>query len=98
MLRGWLALTLAALLCCTVENSDDDDGGSTGASAGGSGPLKPPPNGVQMTEDDACNRLQMAFIAKKLELCGNGTGRTCNGFLQAQYDPDCMMYDQGSVE
>ena len=33
-----------------------------------------------------------------MELCGVATVPTCPNFVRTQYDPDCVEFDQGSVQ
>jgi hypothetical protein len=85
---------------CGNETSDSDASGASAGTGGiDDGKVHPPPNGVQITEDEACAMLQGAYQQRAFTLqCSSKTVRTCPGFVRVQYDPDCVLFDQGSVQ
>jgi hypothetical protein len=90
-----------SLAACGDETAADDDGGAgaTGGSGGDDGRFHPEPNGVHISEAEACDLLREAFNTKVQDLeCFPSTVRTCPNFLRVPYDPDCAEYDQGSVQ
>jgi len=89
---GWLALGLACLGPACSE-SDPDPGADPD-----DGKYHPPPNGVHITEEEACLRLHEAFQDQASELQCSKTVRICPGFLRVQLTPECMEYDEGSVQ
>ena len=91
-------LLLLAIAACDSEAEDDSFVSSAGA--GGTiidNRFKPDPNGVPISETDACDILQSTVQDKALALSCSKTVRTCPGFLRVQYDPDCVQYDEGTV-
>jgi hypothetical protein len=91
---------LAALATACSGGEETTSGGGTGGSGGvDDGKLHPEPNGVAISEEEACNLLQGTFQQRVTDLgCGSTTVRTCPGFVRVTYDPDCVQYDQGSVQ
>jgi hypothetical protein len=93
-----LALVVAA--ACTVETEEDDDGTTTGTGGVDDGKLHPEPNGVRISETEACEAMHDAVeSAAQLMNCPK-TLRPCPNFLRAQapYPTDCAQYDEGSVQ
>lgn len=76
---------------CTTETveSDPEDADD--------GKVHPPPNGVHITEQQACTALQDAIQAQALTLGCSTTVRPCPTYLRAQFQTACMEYDEGSV-
>jgi hypothetical protein len=97
-----IALSSASFLGCGSETGGDDDAASTSGTGGtmkDPNKVYPEPNGQMITEAVACGLMHDAFVQRKMTLnCGVSTTRQCPGFLQVYYDPDCTMYDQGSVQ
>ena len=103
MIARSLCLTAAVALGFFACGDDDDS-----MLAGGSGPnttgggqdnrYHPEPNGVQVSQPQACATLQQAFQQKALSLGCSKTIRPCDQFLTAVYQPACMFYDQGTVD
>jgi len=92
-----LAYLLAG--CLALYGCGADDGSTLGpGSSGDDGKVHPPANGQHMSETAACDALQSAFRDKALTMGCTNTVRTCPGFLRVQYSPDCMEYDQGTVQ
>lgn len=100
-----LAIASAALVCLAFACSDPDDGSefdddddATGGSGGVDDRYRPPASGVHISEEAACEMLRVAFQSKALALKCSKTVRTCPGFVRTLYDPDCVEYDEGSVQ
>jgi hypothetical protein len=105
--RTFFAITCAVVFhlpaACTVIQVDDDDGTSTAGAGGsvGDGKLHPEPNGVRISEMEACTKLKNALQARATKLqnkCPATTLPICPNFLRRLFDPDCMQYDAGSVD
>jgi hypothetical protein len=90
-------LGLVCLLACPMEESGDDDDDDDG-SGGTDTRYHAPPDGTHMGEMAACDALRNAFQDTAVQLKCSKTVRTCPGFVRANYDPDCVEYDQGSVQ
>lgn len=89
-------LTFAAVACSDGESSSG--GGSAGTGGLDDGKVYPEPNGVPISEAEACDLLQGAYSQRVTDLgCGTKTVRTCPSFVRVSYDPDCVQFDQGSV-
>jgi hypothetical protein len=73
-------------------------GGDDEGDDGGDGRHRPPPNGVHMSETDACTELSGALRQRALSLGCQSTLRACPDFLRSAYDPDCAEYDRGTVD
>ncbi len=105
-MAGWLKMVaagatamLVAATACTVETAeDDDDGSSTGAGGVDDGRLRPEPNGIRISEAQACEAMRAAVDdAARLMNCTK-TLRPCPNFLRASYTTQCAEYDEGSVQ
>jgi hypothetical protein len=98
--RHLFFIGLAFIPCFAIGCSGDDDGGGNGGAGGiDDGKFRPEPNGVHITEGEACDTLQNAYQQRVMDLgCGSKTVRTCPGFVRVVYDPDCVEFDQGSVQ
>lgn len=98
-----LAISLSFLLFTFVAVACSDDGTAAGGGNAGTGgvddgKVHPPPNGVQISETEACELLQGAYSQRVTDLgCGTKTVRTCPSFVRVTYDPDCVQFDEGSV-
>jgi len=85
---------------------DDGDGASSGgagnagsSSSGGDGKVRPPKNGVAMSEDAACQALRNALAAQQQAIQGCVmTLRTCPSLVQIIGGEPCLQYDQGTVQ
>lgn len=93
-----------ALVAALVANACGDDSGATTsvASSGAAGGMDdglfhPQPDGVMIAEAAACKVLQSAVKARAAKLHCAKTVYTCPNFLRVQYDPDCVLYDEGTV-
>lgn len=99
LVAATLALAFASPLACSSETQTDDDGTSSAAGGGvDDGRLRPDPNGVRITEADACEQLRGTLETKVQELACTKTLRPCPNFLRATYDPQCAEFDEGSVQ
>ncbi len=95
-MRSFLLLaSIAALVAC---GSSDTGGGSTGDAGVSDGRYHPSPNGVHITEDAACQGLLGAQEDRRQVLGCAGTSRTCPSLLRAEFQTECMEYDQGSLD
>lgn len=93
------ALSLALFFACSSEPETDDDATSSAAGGGvDDGRLRPEPNGVHISEADACDQLRGALATKVQELACTKTLRACPNFLRATYGAECAEFDQGSVQ
>ena len=98
LLMGPVAM-LVALGCADAEGSATAGSGRGGAGGSDDGRLRPEPNGVRISEADACDQLQTAFQERLQFLnCPGMTTRLCPGFVRVHYDPDCVTFDEGSVQ
>ncbi len=61
-------------------------------------PYRPEPNGVHISETQACNSLLEAFKDQATALGCSKTIRPCPQFLRVQFTVQCMEYDEGSVQ
>jgi hypothetical protein len=86
----------AGLLLLTACAGDDDDDLNT--SSGDDGKYHPQQSGEHTSETAACAALQDAVRDKALSLGCTSTVRTCPGFLRVDYSPDCVEFDQGTVQ
>ena len=92
-------LTFCLILACGDGGETTSGGGASGAGGMDDGRVRPEPNGVHITEAEACDALQTAYKEKAMACAGqNVTVRTCPNFVKALYDPDCVEFDQGSVQ
>ena len=95
-LRFVLACVAAvpALACGDIETQAP----ATTAGGGGvdDGLVRPPANGVHITETDACARFEAAFTQSGCPI----TLPKCPSLIRVVpgHDPDCVMYDEGSVQ
>ncbi len=87
----WLTASLVTLLTCCA---DDDPA----PGPGDDGKFHPPASGQHTSETAACDALQGAFRDQAIALGCTNTVRACPGFLRVHYSPDCMEYDQGTVD
>ncbi len=97
----FLFCALAAALALGAACGGDDEGTSGTAQQGGmdDGKLRPDPNGVHITEEEACDRLQSAYAQRRFDLqCPSMTVQACPGFVRVVYDPNCVEFDEGSVQ
>ncbi len=92
------SLLFALAAACSSETSDDDDQTSTAGGGANDGKVRPEPNGVRISEADACAQLRGAFETKVQELACTKTLRPCPNFLRTTYTPQCSEFDQGSVD
>ncbi len=87
----FMGLGISVLVACSGGGEDDGGGGAGGVDDG-----KFP---TAITEAEACDTLQNAYQQRVMDLgCGSKTVRTCPGFVRVIYDPDCVEFDQGSVQ
>lgn len=95
-LVGCAFAAMALSLAC----SGDDEGSQSSAQGGmDDGKIRPDPNGVHITEAEACDRLQTAYAQRRFDLqCASQTVQACPGFVRVVYDPDCVEFDEGSVQ
>ena len=84
--------------CSSETNNDDDDGASTGAGGVDDGKLRPEPNGVRISEQDACDRMRGAVDAAAQLMNCTKTLRACPNFLRVTYTTQCSEFDEGSVQ
>jgi hypothetical protein len=63
----------------------------------GDGKVHPAPNGVRISETDACGTIETALLNRGLTLGCSMTVRPCPQLLRAQFTTACMQYDQGTV-
>lgn len=89
--RPLLLLTLVLATACgdSGESSDTD---------AGDGKVHPEPNGVHVSEDQACVALHEAFQDQAMSLGCSSTVRPCPQLLRVQFATACMEYDEGSVQ
>lgn len=100
----FLLFSFGALLACG--DPETDDASATGVATGGMGDGRyhPEPNGVQISEDEACAIMQGAFQDRLTTLQASTgctkTSRLCVNFLRLipGHDPDCVAYDEGSAQ
>jgi len=91
-------------LWLVVACSDDSDGNELTSAAtssgagGGDDRFHAQPNGVHTSETAACDTLRTAVEGRVLALGCVKTLRPCPSFLTATYQPECMEYDEGSVQ
>ena len=78
-------------------SSDSDPAGQGGAGGGDDGRFHPPPNGVAMTEPDACAAIHQALQAGALGLGCTATLRPCPDLLRVEFATNCLLYDEGTV-
>jgi hypothetical protein len=78
---------LLALGCAADDETEPADDGR----------VHPTPNGVHISETQACDTLQTAFRNHAMSLGCSSTTRLCPEFLRAEFGTACMEYDQGSV-
>lgn len=92
-----LALGVALAAC---GETDGNELTQSGASSSGTGDNRyhPTPNGVRISEDAACNAVRGAIVARATELACVKSLPLCKAFIVSQYQPECMQYDQGSVQ
>ncbi len=93
-----LTSVTAGLLLLTACAGDDGSTLNGGSSSGDDGRVHPVPSGEHTSETAACAALQDAFRDKAMLLGCTNTVRTCPGFVRVDYSPDCVEYDQGTVE
>jgi hypothetical protein len=103
MLRAFwlvcLALVCAIHPACSSETDSSELTASGGPGAGGAdNRFFAEPNGVHVTETDACSTLRAAVDGRAMALGCVKTIRSCPNFLRVLYQPECMEYDQGSVQ
>ena len=102
-LRDMKKIAFVALAFAWLGACGDEDMGSTfqpstvSASSGAGAKEVPPPNGVKISEKEACELLLEAFSEGRTKACGTSTLPACPQFLRSQYQPNCMQYDEGSV-
>ena len=95
MASGWRTTTLALLLASSTSCS----GGETESEGpADDGKFHPDPNGVRLSETEACDTVKAALQDRALALGCATTIRACPNFLRVHYQPDCMEYDQGTVQ
>lgn len=92
-----LPLGAALALACSSETGEDDDG-SSGAGGIDDGKLRPEPNGVRISEEEACTRMRGAVESAAQLMNCTKTLRPCPTFLHATYVTQCAQYDEGSVQ
>jgi hypothetical protein len=88
---------MAAMACSAGGDGSELGSGSGSGGGGADGRHYPEPNGVHISETEACQVIGDALRGRALSLGCSKTVRTCPGLLRTQYDPDCMEYDQGTV-
>ena len=86
------------MAACTVETTSEDATSSTGAGGMDDGKLRPDPNGVRISEAQACDAMRGAVDAAAQLMNCTKTLRPCPNFLRATYVTQCAEYDQGSVQ
>jgi hypothetical protein len=90
--RVAIALLVSLFACGTDEGPGDENDA-------GDGKFRPPPSGVQTTENVACKTLLDAYSNQLLMLGCAGTSPTCPNYLRVEYGGvACMEYDKGSVD
>lgn len=89
--RPLLLLTLVLATAC-------GDSGDSSEPDAGDGKLHPEPNGVHVTEDQACVTMQETFQDQAVALGCSSTVRPCPQLLRVQFTTACMEYDEGSVQ
>ena len=99
--RQFIGILLTAMMIAACSSGTNSNGTSAGG-AGGSvddGKFHPDPNGVHISETQACELLQSTYQQRIFDLqCSSKTVRTCPGFVRVMYDPDCVEFDEGSVQ
>ncbi len=86
-----LALVLGCSTSCGGEQAESD-------SPVDDGKFHPAPNGVHLSEAEACDTVMAALQDRALALGCASTIRPCPNFLRVHYQPACMEYDQGTVQ
>jgi hypothetical protein len=86
-----VALALTVVACAGCPEGDESAGPVD------DGKYHPAPNGVHVSEDEACATVMGAFQDRALALGCTTTVRPCPNFLRAQYSTACMEYDEGTV-
>ncbi len=97
----------------TTAESSNPDAGSAGASGSGGadaaddgdvaeedvsyGPYHPTPNGVAMSEMEACTVLLGAFVENTDRLGCTYSAPACPDYIRASGAPICSQYDEGTV-
>ena len=89
---GWVCA--ATLVVVALAGCSQDE---TGAGPSDDGKYHPAPNGVHVSEDDACATVVAAFQDRALALGCATTVRPCPNFLRVQYTTACMEYDEGTA-
>jgi hypothetical protein len=90
------SICASLLAACSGDNNerpdDDEDAGD--------GKIHPEPDGVQISEDAACQALLDGYEARYAALgCTVGTMRTCPSLIRAQVCGAAgLEYDQGTVQ
>ena len=97
-------LRITALLVAFIACASDDETTGLATTAGpssGTGGVDtryhPPPNGVRISETEACMQLQTILDQKIDDLGCTMTKPTCPNLIRSYYQPACMQYDQGTV-
>lgn len=97
-LLGTLALPLLITVACGSDTTADDDGSGTGAGGVDDGKLRPPPNGVRISEEQACEAMRTAVDDAARTMNCTKTLRACPNFLRVTYTTQCAQFDEGSVQ
>ncbi len=96
-----VALTVLLLVisaACGSETTSSDDDGAAGSGGIDDGKLRPEPNGVRISEAEACQLMHGALQSKVEQLKCTKTLRPCPNFLRTVYPTKCSEYDQGTVQ
>jgi hypothetical protein len=105
MLRGrmkplFLALSFLFFTACIGDGADDDATTSAGAGGTDDGLYRPPPSGVQISQDAACQIVKGAVEQRAAATECVMTIRDCPLFLTSQpaHSPHCALYDEGAAQ
>ena len=96
-MRGFVVLASLAAVAMACGDSETTPATTTQGTGGvDDGLYHPEPNGVQITETEACERFEAAFTTAGCPI----TLPKCPSLIRVVpgHDPDCVMYDEGSVD